>query len=111
MIHLLRLSCRIAVPAFIWLMFLLPGCSDVDVYTVTTEVAEDGSVIQKPHLTTTRQLKELTEADGPQVSVANPIHDFGRMDPLTTGSHTFVIRNVGNAPLELKQGPRLVNAP
>ncbi len=33
------------------------------------------------------------------------MHDFGRMDPLTMQEHAFVIRNVGDAPLELTEGP------
>ena len=32
-------------------------------------------------------------------------HNFGVMDPLTMGEHKFVIRNTGEAPLELNIGP------
>jgi hypothetical protein len=37
--------------------------------------------------------------------VDSPVHDFGRLDPLTVHEHVFAIRNVGDAPLELTEGP------
>jgi hypothetical protein len=46
-------------------------------------------------------------ADGPLPrAVADEARfDFGVMDPLTMGGHTFVVRNRGDAPLLLEQGP------
>ncbi len=44
-------------------------------------------------------------ASQPQANPVETSHDFGLMDPLTMGRHTFVIRNEGTAPLLLKQGP------
>ena len=41
----------------------------------------------------------------PQAVTDSPTHDFGIMDPLTMGQHTFVIRNEGDASLRLIQGP------
>src|SRR6187401_3394664 len=32
-------------------------------------------------------------------------HDFGVMDPMSRGTHRFVVRNAGQAPLELTNGP------
>lgn len=33
-------------------------------------------------------------------------HDFGIMDPYSTDTHSFVIRNVGNGPLKIAPGPK-----
>jgi hypothetical protein len=41
----------------------------------------------------------------PQVEIPENTHDFGLMNPLTMGSHAFVIRNSGAAPLKLQVGP------
>jgi hypothetical protein len=41
----------------------------------------------------------------PRAVTDSSTHDFGVMDPLTMGQHTFVIRNEGDAPLRLIQGP------
>jgi hypothetical protein len=40
----------------------------------------------------------------PQVETPTTKFDFGISDPLTRGSHQFVIRNVGQAPLRLETG-------
>ena len=40
----------------------------------------------------------------PKAVVDETTFDFGVMDPLTTGSHTFIIRNEGKAPLEIELG-------
>ncbi|MBM4092928.1 MAG: DUF1573 domain-containing protein, partial [Planctomycetes bacterium] len=99
-------QCRLpARVAFVVAVLLLTSCSDVDVYTVETQVTAGGKVIHTPKLTTLSRLREREAAPGPRVRVDNPTHDFGRMDPLTERSHTFVIRNIGDAPLRLEQGP------
>jgi hypothetical protein len=41
----------------------------------------------------------------PKAVVDHHEHDFKLMDPGADGEHTFVIRNEGDAPLELKAGP------
>lgn len=42
---------------------------------------------------------------GPQVEVVGgELHDFGRMDRYSKLSHTFILRNVGDAPLILEKG-------
>jgi hypothetical protein len=41
----------------------------------------------------------------PRAAVLNSDYDFGLMDPMTTGTHDFEIKNVGDAPLQLKLGP------
>lgn len=38
----------------------------------------------------------------PKVVFPEPVYDFGRMDPLTMGKHSFEVRNEGTAPLELE---------
>jgi len=45
-----------------------------------------------------------TDVKRPAVQVDNETFDFGTMDVHATGSHEFVLRNVGDAPLELNQG-------
>jgi hypothetical protein len=41
----------------------------------------------------------------PRAAVLVTDYDFGTMDPLTTGTYEFEVRNVGDAPLSLKLGP------
>ena len=77
---------------------------DAEIYTVATEVTEEGDIIQKPRLVSIAQIREEAEAGGPKVRVDRPVHNFGRLDPLTTHQHTFVICNDGDAPLELSEG-------
>lgn len=41
----------------------------------------------------------------PTIEVDNLDYDFGSMDGHGTASHDFIVRNVGEAPLELEEGP------
>jgi hypothetical protein len=41
---------------------------------------------------------------GARAAVDEPFHDFGVMDSGSKGRHIFVLKNTGNAPLELKAG-------
>ena len=53
-----------------------------------------------------QQVKAETGIDGlPRAAVPITDHDFGLMDPNTTGVYDFEIKNVGDAPLKLEQGP------
>ncbi len=79
--------------------------NDADVYTATTEVTDEGDVIQKPRLVSIDQLRQEAKSSGPRARVDRPVHNFGRLGPLTTHEHTFVIRNDGDQPLELTEGP------
>ena len=76
-----------------------------DVYTVQTEVAADGTVFRKPKLMSVTQLRRQQAGAGPRAQFDGAVHNFGRMDPLTVREHVFVIRNVGDAQLELTEGP------
>jgi hypothetical protein len=49
--------------------------------------------------------KETGVAGLPQAAVLVTDYDFGLMDPMTTGTYDFEIKNVGDAPLHLKLGP------
>jgi len=40
--------------------------------------------------------------ESPRLSVAVKKHDFGYMDPLARGSHSFIVKNEGASPLELQ---------
>lgn len=44
------------------------------------------------------------EKEMPRIAVDQPHHDFGTMQRGTTKSHEFVIRNIGNAPLKIRNG-------
>jgi hypothetical protein len=46
-----------------------------------------------------------SSAGFPMAVVDHSEYDFGIMDPAETATHAFVIRNAGNAPLELEAGP------
>ena len=54
----------------------------------------------------THQVKAAQADRGPEprAVIRERIHQFGTLDPLTTGTHRFVIRNEGDAPLELSGG-------
>lgn len=53
-----------------------------------------------------KEVAKETGVEGlPRAVVPETDFDFGMMDPSTTGEHTFEIKNVGDAPLVLKQGP------
>ena len=45
-----------------------------------------------------------TSRISPKAVVDNPEHDFGVMNPLQMATHSFVIRNDGEAPLKLTKG-------
>jgi len=103
----MRKSLLTVVPAaaVVAVMFLPFLAGDVDVYTVHTEVATDGTTVRTPRVTSVSQLRRQQSAPGPRAQVDTSVHDFGRMAPLTVREHAFVIRNVGDAPLELTEGP------
>src|SRR5687768_4486961 len=37
----------------------------------------------------------------PKIEVIESVHNFGRMEPQTSGKHSFEVRNIGTAPLTL----------
>lgn len=82
------------------------SCSDHPrIYTVETKVTADQQVIRTPTITSVEELRDANNHHGPKVLAKESTHDFGLMDPLTMGSHTFRIRNVGDEPLQVQQGP------
>src|SRR5688572_22921904 len=52
-----------------------------------------------------RETRGRAKTVTPQAVTDETEFDFGVMDPLTMGSHVFVIRNAGDAPLRLQAGP------
>lgn len=53
-----------------------------------------------------REKAAVPPAGSQAVAVADDLtFDFGVMDPLTSGTHKFMIRNDGTAPLKLAKGP------
>ena len=44
------------------------------------------------------------DKETPRIAVDQPHYDFGTMQRGTSKSHEFVIRNVGNAPLKIRNG-------
>ena len=67
----------------------------LDVYAVHSDVAADGSLVRTARLTSVTELRKQQSAPGPKAQVDSPVHDFGRLDPLTVHEHLFVIRNIG----------------
>lgn len=59
-----------------------------------------GSDLPKPNSAST-----VSEAPSPRVEAAEPNYDFGTMQRGATKSHEFVVKNAGNAPLQLEMGP------
>jgi hypothetical protein len=49
--------------------------------------------------------REAQPAAQPRAVAPETTHDFGMMNPLTTGQHAFIVRNEGAAPLKLRVGP------
>ncbi len=95
--------CSLAAPL---LLCCLASCfKEPPIYTAQTEITPDGTVIKTPRLISVAQLHREAAAPGPRVHVEGDVHDFGRLDPLTSHEHSFVIRNVGDGPLELTEGP------
>jgi hypothetical protein len=48
--------------------------------------------------------RPLADKDGPRIEVTEAHYDFGSMQRGTSKSHEFTIRNVGKAPLKLRNG-------
>lgn len=48
---------------------------------------------------------QKVSAKAPRAVVEQKVFDFGVMDPMEVGSHLFVVRNEGQAPLILNKGP------
>ena len=75
----------------------------------TFAVTRDGAIVRTSEMDTIGAPRptpsDVVEESLPRVEMEDPDHDFGLMDPLTMGAHTFVIRNVGTGPLRLQQGP------
>lgn len=102
--RMLRIYIVLAV-AFLIIVLQAAFFDDTAIYTVATEVTEDGDVIQKPELVSLTEHRKRAKAGGPKVRVDDPVFNFGRLDPLTAHQHTFVIHNDGTEPLELTEGP------
>jgi hypothetical protein len=84
----------------------LPSFSEhADVYVADVKKTADGKIVRTPTVVSVERLREKQQAARPIVRVDSTTHDFGRLDPLTLHEHVFVIRNAGDAPLELTEGP------
>lgn len=71
-------------------------------------VVETGEPPKEPDSEGNYPANPLTPADAkaaPVVDIAETDYRFGRMAAGASGEHTFVIRNTGVAPLELRKGP------
>src|SRR5262245_13131598 len=63
------------------------------------------AVVVRHAATSTERDADPAATSQPRAVAEDTLHDFGTMDPLTMGSHEFMIRNAGTAPLELRVGP------
>lgn len=101
--HWLRI---LVVVAAVIAVLTITSCSDqTAIYTVETRITQQGKVIRQPILKTVAHVRQEAAASGPRAAVDRLVHDFGQIDPLTVGNHVFVIRNAGDAPLQLEKGP------
>ena len=69
------------------------------------EVTRDGRWIYRQGLPQAKPPTATSTEAPPKAMVAELVHDFGVMDPLTKGRHAFVIHNEGSGPLVLRKGP------
>jgi hypothetical protein len=69
------------------------------------EVTRDGRWIHREGIPQEKPPSAMPTEAAPKAIAAELVHDFGVMDPLTTGRHSFVIRNEGTGPLVLRKGP------
>lgn len=60
---------------------------------------------EKPLLKRVQEIKSENPGGRPQADPVKTEFNFGTLNPATTASHTFVIRNTGTVPLVLRQGP------
>lgn len=68
-------------------------------------VTDRGAAIPESFLNRQSQLKEAVEQGRfPKAVTDEREYDFGVMNPLTMGTHSFVIRNGGTGPLQLRKG-------
>jgi hypothetical protein len=95
----------VALTVLVTVLVIAASSQRVTVFAVQTEVTPEGEVIRTPKLTSVANLRREQAAAGPRVELDHSVHEFGRLDPLTTHEHTFVIRNRGELPLELTEGP------
>jgi len=81
--------------AFVRLQYFIPWYNNPALYKAENpdlQAATPKTVRQEP-------------AAAPKAVVAGgQVHDFGVMEADAVGSHVFVLRNEGNAPLEVRQG-------
>ena len=86
-------------------LIVLAGCG-----TSVKPPANTESSTSKAQSTASQVTAEATtpEATGdqprlaPRIEVSATEHDFGEMNPFQFGEHEFIVRNVGDAPLELR---------
>jgi hypothetical protein len=68
-------------------------------------ISDRGAAIPESFLKRQAQLKEAAQQGRfPKAVTDEREYDFGVMNPLTMGTHTFVVRNDGVGPLELRKG-------
>jgi len=64
-----------------------------------------GAAVVRPKAQAAVAVAAVAPGAQPRVVAEHRLHDFGTMDPLTMGSHEFVVKNSGAAPLALRVGP------
>ena len=88
----------------------LIACFFTTVLTATAKFSYRHPYATGERFIVTRNGAVLLHLDPPAGPAAKAVtqdadHDFGLMDPLTMGTHSFVVRNQGDAPLKLQAGP------
>ena len=95
----------VAVAAILTIISLPSFSEHADVYVADIKKTADGKVVRTPKIVSVERLREAQQAAHAVARVDSATHDFGTLDPLTVHEHVFVIRNAGDAPLELTEGP------
>ncbi len=92
------------------LLTTLVVCFFTSLLTATAKFTYQHPQAVGKHFAVTRAGHIVQEAAGDdeptaRAEAAETEYNFGLMDPLTMGSHAFVVRNTGDAPLKLQAGP------
>jgi hypothetical protein len=66
----------------------------------TTDTAQEGA--EKPALAAAdNEVQETTFEGGPRISYPKTVHDFGTAAKGSKHKHKFIVRNIGDEPLEI----------
>lgn len=81
------------------------GCGNRVVESTPPAIATTNTSAPKlPDIAAIEKRYGMKVPQRPKLKIDETTYNFGDMDPMSSGKHTFIIRNVGSAPLHLRQG-------